>query len=186
MSNIIYTNAKSHSAGFWDNNIENHECLLHLNKSKTVNVGVYLNPTDNRCYRMVVLAQGAEDVRGLLNKSYEDLYKQGVYEKLFKVASEFMCFLSSKGLIVQLEMAGNNSQKEENGMVTVGTKEPNFPHLHIICRQAENFELYGVKYMGPKMGELFNMRDGKQRYSPEVLSKLVKDLKEDYKTWSNL
>lgn len=120
-----------------------------------VKVGIKINPSDYRGYRLIGTIVN-DDMSSVLNRKY--LPKE--YEALFKAMAAVVSAMQELGLVVQAEMAGNNSQSMDGDTIVVGNEnEPGFLHFHIICRGVIGKEYFpNAPLMGPKVGMMFNMR----------------------------
>jgi hypothetical protein len=116
---------------------------------------IYLNPGDCRGYRSVVRLHGPN----VYNRPYTD----EEYAGLFNVTSAVYLAYNKLVPITQMAIAGNNAQTVDNDIVVFGSEnEPNMLHSHIWARGVLNTEyITGCPLSGPKVGELFNMREGK-------------------------
>jgi hypothetical protein len=128
-------------------------CILKYNHYQFL---IQLNTTDARGYRSIIRLIDRADI----NSTFNRVYTFGELNAIMHVASAFVCALQDLGLIVQIELAGNNSQTlVENNIVLGNDNEPSMLHLHIICRGNPDYEyITGVKLRGPIIGALFNMR----------------------------
>jgi hypothetical protein len=125
-----------------------------------------LNPTDSRCYRLLVIYEGEnieyvsidkvlEARQATWNRSYTKQEKLG----LMFVIAELSDLLETKMIcVVQVEIAGNNSHSLVDGVFQVGNEsEPSLLHAHVILRGVNGHAyIPGVPYRGPAPGELFN------------------------------
>lgn len=155
-TNIIYHSTK-YSNDHWANRYpeqtdDDFIYILEIEQSKYL---VKLNPTDSRGYR-VIIKLIHDQMESTLNRPYT------IYEStgLMYAASIVAHSLQKIGVIVQIEVAGNNSQKLVDGKIIIGNDtEPSFLHAHIICRGDPEFDyVKGVTLKGPVVGELFDMR----------------------------
>jgi len=145
----------------------NKTCVCSLRYTNNDNIYEYLvelNPTDSRGYRTIV-GLNAFFRQTQLNRQYSAEEKQG----MLIISNIVMCAFEEFGLIPQLEVAGNNSQYSENFTSYCGTiEEPSILHSHIICRgDPARAYISNIKLGGPKLGQLFNMRVGKEKWQNE-------------------
>jgi len=143
-----------------------------------------LNPTDNRGIRTIIGAHDKSNIRRFFNMKPAEFSKLNVKERIIKLATEWSNFLEYKfDCVAQMAILGNNSQSENDGKIVLGERngkmEPYFYHFHVWLRLPQNREIYsGYNYLGPKMGDLFNLRHGKQRY--DSTDRLIKNLHSDF------
>lgn len=114
-----------------------------------------LNPTDHRCCRMVLIAQGRDDPRKYFNVT-QDKWPKLLYTWL----QHIMSALATCGYHAQFQYAGNNSVgSRSDGLLICGvgmdgnSPEPNFPHIHILLRNFDSTVPFGAE---------FSLREGKQ------------------------
>ena len=65
-----------------------HTVMLGETATRIV-CAAYVNPTDQRDCRVVLAAQGIDDVGSLVNRSQHELFKSGVHAALMHVAQHF-------------------------------------------------------------------------------------------------
>lgn len=134
------------------------------------------NPSDARGLRSIVvlITPDAADMHTTINRPYTLLEKQGLLYVASLVAHVCeTCF----GVVVQVEMAGNNAHDfKENKVILGKSSEPIMNHLHLICRGNPNHayisELPDLKLGGPVPGEMFNMRGDAKEGDPGNMSKV--------------
>lgn len=127
---------------------------------------VKLNPTDSRAYRSIVFLMDPKNPRATLNRKYTLEERMALHTVLALTASVY----ESLGLIAQVEVAGNNSHSFDTstGVTTVGKLEPSFLHGHVLGRgNPQASYIANVPLRGPAPGELFNMREGKTKWSAD-------------------
>lgn len=163
---------------------KDHWCLKKLNNSdqhfiadivvesdnSTHSFNVKLNPTDSRGYRSIITLT-SKNMRSTINREYTEDEHSSLHTAMRMVASIYR----KLGLIVQEEIAGNNSQEFdlENNEIIIGRNEPSFLHAHIIGRgDIDTHYVKGVPLRGPPLGELFNMREGKTKWKDGEMEKV--------------
>lgn len=123
-------------------------------------VVVKLNPTDCRCYRIVVQLVGEtqEKTRALLNVPR---YNETAELAVFKLVNRMRAFFQSVGLEPQAFSAGNNAHSTDatTGQLLVGQKEPSMAHWHVLGRgDPESSYVADVPLRGPAFGQEFNLK----------------------------
>lgn len=171
------TNVDDYPAGWWDEIHHNH--LIW----KEQNIILYLNPTDQRCIRVVIRVIDEQNPRKMFNlcgDAYEDCI-----QSMFPLASKWRRFISSNGFIPQLLELGNNSHGYVDDKIVIGVKEPRLPHLHILFRGINNSKgsFKYVTYFGPDMGELVDLKEGKVMISREDIKSWVEELRDSFRNF---
>jgi len=144
---------KDHWAVLQFNNKDNNFiCIL---KYEDMHFLVKLNPTDSRGYRTIISL-----IHDDMNSTFNREYNLEEITGLMHICA--LCAYAFKKLkfVVQIEVAGNNSQKlEENNIVLGNENEPSMLHAHLICRgDPRHAYITDVPLKGPIIGEIFNMR----------------------------
>lgn len=146
-------------------------------ETKKYQFEVKLNPTDCRCYRLLVICKNPE----VANRSFTSKECNALMTIVNRVIDDVKPY--EIGMVPQIEMAANNAMSlTEDGVIQLGSdKEPFRLHAHIIFRGIQGKEhIPGVPYQGPQPGELFNMRDGKVKWDPEKLKAAMEFFKSKY------
>lgn len=181
--------SKSYPISWYDTKIQDDPMTIYRKDElmtidgidRKITFSVKLNPTDQRALRLIVMVQDQNDVRLLFNKEPNWYYDQDIMKRLAIFMTDVSAKMSKVGFVVQQNLAGNNSQSTKDGKFVIGEKEPWAPHYHLICRQVSRFKFgKNYQYVGPKPGELFDMRKDKIKFSKEKQTKIVEDLKKSF------
>ena len=133
------------------------EFLYDGNAMDLVRVGVKMNPSDSRGYRAIVVLVH-NNMASTLNRPYTSDEVVALNLVLAVVSQAY----TALGCLVQIEIAGNNSQWYDSATQTViagKSNEPSMLHGHLIARgKIDHQYVEGVPLLGPVPGELFNMR----------------------------
>ena len=124
-------------------------------------VGLYMNPVDSSCYRMIarVLYDMPSDI------PFNQYHSPGEALAVAEVVALASATLYDRTrLFVQTMLLGNNSQvaDPESGEIVLGSDhEPYFYHVHLICRgNPDRCYFEGSdKLGGPPIGDVFAVRD---------------------------
>jgi hypothetical protein len=127
---------------------------------KDISICLKLNPTDSRGYRGIATLIN-KDMRSTFNRKYNINEKLALNISLAIFAEVYESF----GLIAQMGIAGNNSQKmTDDKKIQYGTEEVSSTlHGHVIARGKSGIQyISDVPLRGPPIGSLFNMRGEKE------------------------
>lgn len=116
---------------------------------------IYMNPGDQRGYRTIVRLM-SDNMLETYNREYTEEEERGLFMTLQKLSRAYQ----KLGMTAQVIIAGNNSQVlTEDGNIQMGVeKEPSMLHGHVLGRGNPNNEyVEGVKLLGPKLGEWFDL-----------------------------
>ena len=140
------------------------EFLYDGNTMDLVRIGVKMNPSDSRGYRAIVVLVH-NNMASTLNRPYTSDEVVALNLVLAIVSQAY----ATLGCLIQVEIAGNNSQSYDPITQTViagKSNEPSMLHGHLIVRGKIGHQyVEGVPLLGPVLGELFNMR-GDSKNSP--------------------
>ena len=139
-------------------------CVVSVGNDETggpFRVGLYMNPVDSSCYRMIarVLYSKPGDIP--FNRHSSPAVAIAVGEV---VALGSAALYDRTNLFVQSMHLGNNSQVADpvSGEIVLGSDhEPYFYHVHLICRGNPGRSYFegSDKLGGPPIGEIFGVRD---------------------------
>jgi hypothetical protein len=155
-----------------DDDDNNTPCNAGLNATtNTQYIGIYLNPTDSRCYRMIARPLCLQTTDLAFNRD-DDL--SNPISTSIAVALVGKSMRESTGLFVQSLHLGNNSMVSgSDGELQLGNdKEPYFHHVHyLLCRGNPELAYFegALVLGGPPIGVAFQAQ-GKGRV-PEEMSR---------------
>lgn len=139
-------------------------CIASIKYHDQYNYIIQLNPTDRRGYRIIIryLGKNKIGIESSFNRSYSIAEQRGLLEISILMTKIYQQI----GLpIVQIADAGNNTQSidPDNIKIQLGNdQEPSVLHLHMWGRGVQKKEyIEKVKLLGPKLGESFDMSNGK-------------------------
>lgn len=155
MSDIVY-HAKNYPKTHWaytkpTPDQDDFVCIFMVKNNQFL---VKINRTDARGYRTLVILID-DNMENTFNRVYTFQEMNG----LLNVASIVSYAYSSLGLITQVEMAGNTTQKMIDHKLSLGTnEEPSMLHAHVICRgDPDKNYIDNIPLLGPEPGIQFNM-----------------------------
>lgn len=150
------------------------ELICTIKDEKLGQFELYVNPTDMRCGRLILRYIGEGKV-----KTINTRISHAARLRMNEIASSVEEAFVNLGMFPQMAKLGNNSHMLVDGKFVAGTpKEPSFDHIHIWGRTAFPMTMknpspgYGapeVTLVGPKVGEVFDLRKGKVKWDKESL-----------------
>lgn len=182
MDKLVY-NSFSYSQDHWAVNVQENErkYIVRYVSEGGYNFRIMLNPTDCRGYRTIITYVG-NNLNHQITDTFNRRFTNEERTALLAVTSKICTCFEEFELITQIEVAGNNSHTFSNGILYAGTeKEPSLLHSHIICRGDPLHMYIGlVPLRGAMPGELFNMREGKIKWSGDEPEQIVNVLNNTY------
>lgn len=181
-NNIIVPFEYEYPIDHWSNKLDDTIVLIKSNCGKYI-THVKLNPTDRRCYRMIVTTyplskSGEPDIKLVHNINPKSELFFNLINISTQISVKIQYLISQYDFVTQFSFAANNSMEEiDNNLILGNIREPFFPHIHLIVRGTKNSNLFGCKYIGPELGELFNMREGKVKWDDQIKEELKNNLK---------
>jgi len=194
-----FVDPKSYPNGWWDEPIFDEQNLIYIKEieitvgdaeSEKAFVACKLNPTDHRCFRLIVSIHNKDNPRRFFNLDpklwYRTDAKTSICGALMSVVEKISGIFADEGLFPQSTLAGNNSHSVENTTFVLGKgpfnkPEPCMPHFHVWARGISGLEYFDVPFIGPNPGELMNMRgtedSPKRKYDDHQKKELLKLLK---------
>jgi len=182
---IISIDSSSYKKDWWDVEIINNPMKIYIQDVGRLRYFIQLNPTDHRGLRAIIGVQDKRNIRRFFNMLPTEFSKLDVKENILKLACKWSTFLENRfNCVTQMAILGNNSQTQDNNQIILGKynekMEPYFYHIHVWIRTVPGTKLYqDYNFLGPKMGEIMNLRLGKKRYLN--VDNLVEKLREDFK-----
>lgn len=138
---------------------------------------VKANPTDMRGYRYIVVLYNETDMLSTLNRNYSLKERIALLTVLGIVSQIF----EDRGLIAQINVAGNNSQSATNDTLKLGNeKEPSMLHGHGFGRGILGHSYFpDAPLTGPEVGSEFLLRADKKPWTSKALISVVESMRSD-------
>jgi len=148
-------------------------------------VGIYSNPTDQRCYRLIArLVVEEEDPSSMMRVNKFHTLEESLAVAMAVAVLKQVIFHQCH-LFVQSLHLGNNSmyeKKKTDDTIKIGlgkTGEPYFYHEHLLLRgdPTQTYFRGASALGGPPLGTAFAAQGSRVRPQPEQLAAIVQGLK---------